>query len=316
MKEEDKLHQFLMGLDETLFGAVKSSLLSCDPLPTVDEAYQVVTQDEESKCATRSMEERNDAVSFAMQSSARPRAQADLRDPSATCTLCGRTGHLAANCFRKIGYPTWWGDRPRSKLPSTSDLSKAPVASRTPATTSRRTDTARVNHISAAAPATAATMALNDDDRVGFTGLNDQQWRTLVHMLNERNPVSHDRFSGTFFSESWIIDSGASNHMTGTLDCLSDVTTIPPIRINLPDGRVTTPNRQGKVGLGTHLQLRNVFFVDGLQCHLISVSQLTHENRSIVTLQENSKDTEGKNRRNFVRITLFRRHTDETSPRK
>ncbi|KAF2599867.1 hypothetical protein F2Q68_00008659 [Brassica cretica] len=33
-------------------------------------------------------------------------------------------------------------------------------------------------------------------------------------------------------------------------------------------------------------------------------------------LQENSKDTERKNRRNFVGITLFRRHTDETSPRK
>ena len=69
-----------MGLDENLFGAVKSSLLSCDPLSTIDEAYQVVPQDEESKRATRSMEERNDVVSFAMQSSARPGAQGDLRD--------------------------------------------------------------------------------------------------------------------------------------------------------------------------------------------------------------------------------------------
>lgn len=35
-REEDKLHQFLMGLDETIFGAVKSSLLSRDPLPSLD----------------------------------------------------------------------------------------------------------------------------------------------------------------------------------------------------------------------------------------------------------------------------------------
>ena len=33
-------------------------------------------------------------------------------------------------------------------------------------------------------------------------------------------------------------------------------------------------------------------------------------------LQENIKDSEGKNRRNFVGISLFRRHTDETRRRK
>ena len=34
------------------------------------------------------------------------------------------------------------------------------------------------------------------------------------------------------------------------------------------------------------------------------------------SLQENSKDSEGKKRRNFVGISLFRRHTNETSRRK
>lgn len=113
-REEDKLHQFLMGLDESLFGAVKSFLLSRDPLPSLDEAYQVVTHDEESKRASRMMEERHDGVSFAVQATPRGRSQPELIDPSLQCTLCGRTSHLAANCFRKIGYPTWWGSRPRS----------------------------------------------------------------------------------------------------------------------------------------------------------------------------------------------------------
>uniref|UniRef100_A0A0D3BJX6 Uncharacterized protein n=1 Tax=Brassica oleracea var. oleracea TaxID=109376 RepID=A0A0D3BJX6_BRAOL len=47
-REEDKLHQFLMGIGESLYGAVKSSLLSRTPLPTLDEAYNILTQDEES----------------------------------------------------------------------------------------------------------------------------------------------------------------------------------------------------------------------------------------------------------------------------
>lgn len=111
-REEDKLHQFLMGLDESLFGAVKSSLLSRDPLPSLDEAYQVVSQEEESKRVGRLLEARNEGASFAVQASSRPHppsqprdAPSQLRDPLAVCSSCGRKGHLSENCFRKIGYP-------------------------------------------------------------------------------------------------------------------------------------------------------------------------------------------------------------------
>lgn len=114
-------------------------------------------------------------------------------------------------------------------------------------------DSARVIQISATPAATAETMALTDADRVGFTGLNDQQWKTLVQMLNERSRGSHVRFFGTFFFESWIIDSGASNHMTGSLKCLNGTTDMAPIKNKLPDGRFTTVNQQGKVHLGSHL---------------------------------------------------------------
>lgn len=66
-------------------------------------------------------------------------------------------------------------------------------------------------------------------------------------MLNERNPRSHDQFLGTFFSESWIIESGALDNMNDTLECLSDITVIAPIWINMADVRITTANRQVKV---------------------------------------------------------------------
>lgn len=88
-REEDKLHQFLMGLDETVYGSVKSNLLSRDPLPTLDEAYNVLTQDEESKAVARMNEERTDGVSFAVQtSSLRPRTHQENRGSSVKCTCC------------------------------------------------------------------------------------------------------------------------------------------------------------------------------------------------------------------------------------
>ena len=97
-REEDKLHQFLMGIGESLYGAVKSSLLSRTPLPTLDEAYNILTQDEESKSLCRFHEDRAGRVSFAVQTQ-------HHNSPQDICYLCGKNGHLAENCFKKIGYP-------------------------------------------------------------------------------------------------------------------------------------------------------------------------------------------------------------------
>lgn len=55
-----------MGLDETLFGSVKSYVLSRVPLPTLDEAYNAVSQDEKSKMTSRILDERAEGVSFAV----------------------------------------------------------------------------------------------------------------------------------------------------------------------------------------------------------------------------------------------------------
>jgi len=114
-------------------------------------------------------------------------------------------------------------------------------------------------------------------DLVGISGLNDDDWKLLQHMLAERKNKSTERLSGKFFFESWIIDTSASNHMTGTLEFLLDIHGMAPVLIKLPDGRFTTSTKHGRVLMGSSLSLQDVFFVDGLHCHLISVSQLTRD---------------------------------------
>jgi len=119
-REEDKLHQFLMGLDETMYGAVKSSLLSWVPLPTLEEAYNTLIQDEESKLLGRMNEERNDAASFAVQTSSRPRSSNENRGSydNRGCSNCGRKGHTSENCFRLIGYPEWYEEKQKNRMGS------------------------------------------------------------------------------------------------------------------------------------------------------------------------------------------------------
>lgn len=65
--------------------------------------------------------------------------------------------------------------------------------------------------------------------------------------------------------------------MTGSLEFLVDVCDMAPVMIKLPDGRFTTSTKHGRVVFGSSMSLRDVLFIDGLWCHLISVSQLTRD---------------------------------------
>ncbi|XP_016466380.1 uncharacterized protein LOC107789126 [Nicotiana tabacum] len=47
-KEEDKVHQFLMGLNEVYVG-VRSNLLMMQPLPSLDNVYNILLQDEKQR---------------------------------------------------------------------------------------------------------------------------------------------------------------------------------------------------------------------------------------------------------------------------
>ncbi|KAK3019894.1 hypothetical protein RJ639_002943 [Escallonia herrerae] len=57
-REEEKVQQFLMGLDETIYGTVRSNLLAQDPLPNLNRVYSTLIQEERVKTIARGKEER------------------------------------------------------------------------------------------------------------------------------------------------------------------------------------------------------------------------------------------------------------------
>lgn len=52
-REEERLHQFLMGLDDIVYGCVRSNILSTDPLPPLNRAYSLIVQQERAQTITR-----------------------------------------------------------------------------------------------------------------------------------------------------------------------------------------------------------------------------------------------------------------------
>ena len=56
-REEEKIHQFLMGLDDSVFGAVRTNILSMDPLPNLSKVYSVAVQEERHRSVVRARDE-------------------------------------------------------------------------------------------------------------------------------------------------------------------------------------------------------------------------------------------------------------------
>ncbi|KAJ3704814.1 hypothetical protein LUZ61_008519 [Rhynchospora tenuis] len=107
-QEEEKVHQFLMGLDDTVFGTVRTQILSMDPLPNLSRVYSMIIQEERHRSVVRSHEDRRDAVGFAVQLNKGDSSSFKGGSSDRVCTHCRKPGHEVSRCFELIGYPEGW----------------------------------------------------------------------------------------------------------------------------------------------------------------------------------------------------------------
>ncbi|CAH9126550.1 unnamed protein product [Cuscuta epithymum] len=135
----------------------------------------------------------------------------------------------------------------------------------------------------------------------GLANLTSEQVQALLNLINA-DTRSCDRMSDKYSSLNWIIDTGASHHVTGDVTCLTNPVKIPACPVGLPYGRNVAAVLSGQVLLSKELMLDHVLYVPGLNCHLISISQLTDQSACLVTFTHNFCAIQDLRSRNLIGV--------------
>ena len=271
-------YQFLMGLDDS-YSVLRTQIINIEPLPDLDRVYAMVSQEESHRSALQPRDN-SPAVGFAVQSKASSSSSSStttVSSPSVSsgrpyCTFCERQGHVFDKCWTRLGIsPASNRGRGRGR--------------------GRHSSQSRVPAFAAAAqwatqtPADAPSSASSSVPTVGIPGLTADQVQRLLALI-ESSP-ENDKMSGKISHDvSWLIDSGASHHMTGNISLLSNVRDILPSPVGLPDGEKTSAVKEGSCVIQSGLTLHHVLFVPNLAVNLISVSKLICDANCFVTFTD------------------------------
>lgn len=255
--QEDRVYIFLDGLDDRL-DKVRSDVLQLQPFPTVEQAYAHVRREDIRQAVMTSDNDIGPGAVMALKGlkTAKPKAKYQSGNPK--CSHCGNPKHTRETCFKLHGYPEWWNDfQTRKKCEGTSgnaDTGRAAVASAEPQfslTTQPET--------------TNSSTALSDQGNCG---------QALI--------TCHDHDESR-----WIIDSGATDHMTFDSHEFSHIS--PPRRTCIANANgVQYPvTGAGTVALSSSLSLNHTLLVPSLSNKLLSVSQVTTDLNCVVIMYPN-----------------------------
>ncbi|KAL4591437.1 hypothetical protein LXL04_004402 [Taraxacum kok-saghyz] len=277
-----KLMQFLMGLDDS-YSAIKSNILMQDPLPSVRVAFSIVSREESHKGVKNCfVSNKGQTSAFASKNVDSNKFQRNSGNQSNTntsnnsnfknlvCKHCGVKGHTIERCYKLVGYPKNF--KPRSDNQSNNFGGKSTIDSN----------------------------FSNSDSPVNHQ-LTDEQLSKLLCLINDKpNSSSGEDFTANMagicmnsksstISRTWVVDSGANQHMTKIDSCLTDLMDVSDLKLRVghPNGSFANISKIGNLKISDTITLHDVLFVPDFDVNLMSVHKLTRDNRFQVVFDEN-----------------------------
>lgn len=190
--QEDRVYTFLDGLDDRL-DKIRGDVLQLKPFPTVEEEYALVRQKDLRQSVMLTKEDISSAamisrtgqgsqrqVSFQPMINGKNNTPKQKQQEGRGGTHCGNPKHTTETCFQLNGTPDWW-----------YELKKK-----------RKQEAGRAHWQSSLA-------------NTGENSERAESW-TLIPQPANTSPasVNNSMAHNDLGNHGWIIDSGATNHMT------------------------------------------------------------------------------------------------------
>ncbi|KAK9684140.1 hypothetical protein RND81_10G189200 [Saponaria officinalis] len=250
--EERRLFQLLNGLDPK-YSTLRSNMLMMSPLPTVEAAFAYVQQEE--NLAKQGQMTPMDCEAYALFSKG---------EHKFACPICRMDNHTEEQCWKMIGYPTGHPKNSRKQLGQSSEYKFQGnyKPQRSQGFKNKSNYPSSPGHSGGSCNTGADT-----DEEI------DQAFASMItcNFVNMSENM-------------WVIDSGASDHMSFSLKVMNQVRPLNHrLRITLPNGETTLVTHIGNLILKNGLKLINVLVVPAFRQNLMSVQRLVSDECCSIT---------------------------------
>lgn len=255
--------RFLTGLNEQ-FAAVKSQILLMDPLPTMNKIFSMVIQHERQLQLPIPHDEAQTLINVADSKRFGARNNA-FKHGVRICTFCGKTNHTVENCFKKHGVP------PHMQKQFQTSANNVATDGNNDGSSSHSFDIQSDN-----SPMTqgqfSALMDLLQKSSLGQSSRHASSSNQVIVGHPSTGNTYHCMHSSS--NGSWIIDSGATDHICSSVKWFHSHKKIIPIFVRLPNGQCLVANHSGTIHFSPDFIVHNVLLLPEFSLNLLFISKL------------------------------------------
>ncbi|CAN1776000.1 Retrovirus-related Pol polyprotein from transposon TNT 1-94 [Linum perenne] len=305
--QSEQIIRFLRGLNPG-FAVVRSQILRTEPLPTINQVFAMVSQEEQelggppssgdasgNPQLTAAAEQIPGGSSQILAANQQNFRRAGTKRP--ICSFCGLIGHTVEKCYKKIGYPPGYQKRSRtvnavqSSVPASGGSSSEEVSGgvtisheqyrslyslfqgHSSATQALGPNPGYAGCVTRSRTSTDNNPVVSEDAPYDPASTQEQSSVDVPVATTQGMILNTARSFNT--NHVWVVDSGASDHVVSSVSFLFQYKSVHGLTVALPNGTKIPVSHIGSARLSKLLVIHDVLVIPSFSFNLLSISKLT-----------------------------------------